>query len=186
MVEEVPRVPIWDTVGRDIENTSYDDIKRVYSIWVCMNMEENTMCHIHLTKEDIVGSYDWKGKLDLLNIVMIGLSKELAVQRESYELHRLLGALLPQELTADEKLNIIGTEYDIPIEDNLRKDVGVMCNLSQGIKEDGIAIGRAEGEAKIIINMHQKGFTAEQIAAITDKEIEEVEKIISGKEPVLV
>ena len=59
---------------RDFENSSYDDIKRVYSIWVYMNMEKNTMSHIHLTKEDIVGSYDWKGKLDLLNIVMIGLA----------------------------------------------------------------------------------------------------------------
>ena len=38
---------------RDFENSSYNDIKRVYSIWICMNMEENTMSHIHLTKEDI-------------------------------------------------------------------------------------------------------------------------------------
>lgn len=43
---------------RDFEKSSYDDIKRVYSIWVCMNMKENTMSHIHLMKEDIVGSYD--------------------------------------------------------------------------------------------------------------------------------
>ena len=28
---------------RDFENSRYDDIKRVYSIWVCMNMDENTM-----------------------------------------------------------------------------------------------------------------------------------------------
>lgn len=28
-----------------------------------------------------------------------------------------------------------------------------MCNLSQGIKEEGIAIGRAEGEAGLIIKM---------------------------------
>ena len=33
---------------RDFENTEYDDIKRVYSIWVCMNMEENSLSHIHL------------------------------------------------------------------------------------------------------------------------------------------
>lgn len=174
---------------RDFEKSSYDDIKRVYSIWVCMNMEENTMSHIHLTKEDIVGSYDWKGKLDLLNIVMIGLAKELAGHDEMYELHRLLGALLSKELTIDEKLNIIGNEYDIPIEENLRKDVSVMCNLSQGIKEDGIAIGEAigeaRGEARIIINMHNNGFTAEQIAAATNKGIEEVKAIIAGKEPVM-
>lgn len=171
---------------RDFEKSSYDDIKRVYSIWVCMNMEENTMSHIHLTKEDIVGSYNWKGKLDLLNIVMIGLAKELAGHEEMYELHRLLGALLSKELTIDEKLNIIGNEYDIPIEENLRKDVSVMCNLSQGIKEDGIAIGEAREKAKIVLSMYNNGFTAEQIASAIDKDVEEVKAIIAGKETVLV
>ena len=126
---------------RDFENSRYDDIKRVYSIWVCMNMDENTMSHIHLTKEDVIGSYEWKGNLDLINIVMIGLARELPEHDETYELHRLLGALLSQELSVDEKLNIIGNEYNIPIEENMRKDVSAMCNLGEGIEEKGIAIG---------------------------------------------
>lgn len=141
---------------RDFENSSYDDIKCVYSIWICMNMEENTMGHIHLTKEDLIGSYEWKGNLDLLNIIMIGLAKELPEHDETYELHRLLGALLSRELTVDEKLDIIGKEYDIPLEENFRKDMSTMCNLSQGVKEEGIAIGRAEGEAGLITKMYKK------------------------------
>ena len=122
-----------------------------------------------------------KGNLDLLNIIMLGLAKNLPEHDETYELHRLLGALLSKELTIDEKLNIIGNEYDIPIEENFRKDVSVMCNLSQGIKEDGIAIG----EAGLIMKMYKNGFTAEQIASATDKDIEEVKAIIAGKEPAL-
>lgn len=171
---------------RDFENSSYDDIKRVYSIWVCMNMDENSMNHIHLMSDNVLGSYEWKRKLDLLNIVMIGLAEELPGHDERYELHRLLGALLSKELTIDEKLNIIGNEYDIPIEESFRKDVSVMCNLSQGIEEKGIAIGKAMGEAaaetKIIVTMHNNGFTAEQIASAINKDIEEVEAIIEGKE----
>ena len=151
------------------------------SIWVCMNMDESSMSHVHLTKEDLIGSYEWKGNLDLLNIIMLGLAKNLPEHDETYELHRLLGALLSKELTIDEKLNIIGNEYDIPIEENFRKDVSVMCNLSQGIKEDGIAIG----EAGLIMKMYKNGFTAEQIASATDKDIEEVKAIIAGKEPAL-
>ena len=164
---------------RDFENSSYDDIKRVYSIWICMNMKENTMSYVHLTKEDLIGSYEWKGNLDLLNIIMLGLAKKLPEHDETYELHRLLGALLSQDLTVDEKLNIIGNEYDIPIEENFRKDVSVMCNLSQGIEEKGIAIG----EAGLIVKMYKNGFTAEQIAAATDKDLEAVKKIIADKEP---
>ena len=167
---------------RDFENSSYDDIKCVYSIWICMNMEENTMSHIHLTKEDLIGSYEWKGNLDLLNIIMIGLAKELPEHDETYELHRLLGALLSRELTVDEKLDIIGKEYDIPLEENFRKDMNTMCNLSQGVKEEGIAIGRAEGEAGLIAKMYKNGLSIELIASATDKTIEEVKTIIEGKE----
>lgn len=55
-----------------------------------------------------------------------------------------------------------------------------MCNLSQGIEEKGIAIG----EARTIMSMYNNGFTAEQIATATDKNIEDVEAIINGKGPV--
>ena len=175
---------------RDFENSSYDDIKSVYSIWICMNMEENTMSHIHLTKEDLIGSYEWKGNLDLLNIIMIGLAKELPEHDETYELHRLLGTLLSRELTIDEKLDIIGNEYDIPLEENFRKDMSTMCNLSQGVKEEGIAIGRREGleegrregHAELITKMYKNGLSIEQIASATDKTVEEVRAIIEGKE----
>ncbi len=166
---------------RDFVNTNYDDIKRVFSIWICMNMSQNSMNYVHLTNDSLLGSYEWSGKIDLLNIVLIGLSQELPEHDEKYELHRLLGALLSKKLTSDEKLNIIETEYDIPIEDSLRKDVSVMCNLSQGIREDATD----EANAKIIMNMHRDGYSSEQIARIVEKTIDEVEAVIKKREPVL-
>lgn len=130
---------------------------------------------------------------------MIGLSEELLGPEEGYELHRLLGALLSQKLTVEEKLTIMETEYHIPVEENLRKDVNVMCNLGEGIEEKAIAIGEARGEAKgeargkargvaetearLVGNMHKNGFTAEQIAAATDMDIKDVEAILAGREP---
>ena len=128
--------------------------------------------------------------MDLLNIIMIGLAKELPEHDETYELHRLLGALLSRELTIDEKLDIIGNEYDIPLEENFRKDMSTMCNLSQGVKEEGIAIGRREGleegrregHAELITKMYKNGLSIEQIASATDKTVEEVRTIIEGKE----
>lgn len=168
---------------RDFVNSHYDDIRSVYSIWVCMNMEENSLSHIHLTQEDLVGKNQWKGNLNLMNIIMIGLSEELPGPEEGYELHRLLGALLSQKLTVEEKLTIMETEYHIPVEENLRKDVNVMCNLGEGIEEKAIAIGEAKTEARLVGNMHKNGFTAEQIAAATDMDIKDVEAILAGREP---
>ena len=100
---------------------------------------------------------------------------------EKYDLHRLLSTLLSAELTVDEKLGIIKTEYSIPVDDKLRKDVSAMCNLSQGIRERTVA----ERDEKIILNMHREGYTSEQIAKIVERTIGEVEAIIKKREPVL-
>lgn len=43
-------------------------MKRVFSIWVCMNMDENSMNYVHLTDDKLLGTYQWQGGLDLLNI----------------------------------------------------------------------------------------------------------------------
>ncbi|MDE5819122.1 MAG: Rpn family recombination-promoting nuclease/putative transposase [Lachnospiraceae bacterium] len=166
---------------RDFVGTNYNDIRRVYSIWICMNMDENSMSYVHLMKDDLLGHYPWKGDLDLLNMVMIGIANELSEHDEAYELHRLLSALLSEDLSVNEKLRIMETEYDIPVSDKIRKDVNEMCNLGQGIRESGEAIG----EAKMILSMHEKGYTLEQIADVAEKTREQIEAIIEMGEPVL-
>jgi hypothetical protein len=171
---------------RDFANTNYNDIKRVFTIWCCLNMDDNSMDYVHLTNDKILGNHKWEGKLDLLNIVLIGIAKELPEHDDQYELHRLLATLFSEKLSADEKLNIMETEYHIPLEDNTRKDVSVMCNLSQGVFEKGEARGKAIGKAEIILNMNKNGFSAEQIAEATNEDIEEITAIIEKRELALV
>ena len=134
---------------RDFVKSNYDDIKRVFSIWICMNMSGNTMSHIHLVKDDMLGEYNWKGNINLINI----------------------STLLSNQLKPNEKFEIIEKEYGIPLTEDLRKDVNVMCNLSQGIVDDT--------EMKIVINMYKNNFTLEQISLATKKSIAEIERIIN-------
>ena len=101
-------------------------------------------------------------------------AEELPEHEKKYELHRLLGALLSQNLTVKERLDIIGNEYAIPIEKDFREDVSVMCNLSQKIKETGIEIGKRE----MILSMHRKGYTTAQIADVAGMKEEQIEDII--------
>ena len=109
-----------------------------------------------------------------------------------------MSTLFSPDLSADKKLGIIETEFGIPLNDGIREDVNIMCNLSQGIKEKSEAIGEARGkvigeaigeargksigEAQFIHNMHRKGYTSGQIAEIAEKSIEEVEAIIEKKD----
>lgn len=138
-----------------------------------MNMEKNILTHMHLTQEDILGDYNWPGKKDLFNIVMIGLAKELPEQGGETSLHRLLGALLSATLAAEKKLDIINTEYNIPIESKLREDVDTMCNLSQGIWE----MAEAAGKEDMILAMRKAGYSYEEIARISGMTKEQIRKI---------
>lgn len=132
------------------------------------------MCHIHLTQDDMIGNYHWRGNLDLINIVMIGLAKELPKLDPEYELHRLLCTLFLPEIPQEERITILENEYDIPVEENFRKDVSVMCNLSQGVKEYGMM----EEKVKVILKMHQKNYTTAEISDIVDIPEDEVQRII--------
>mgnify|MGYP002667724715 FL=1 len=160
-----------------------------------MNMKENSLSHIHMVKDDLLGEQDWKGNLDIPNIVMIGLAKEIPPKEEQYELHRLLGTLLSQTMTAEQKLKLMKQEYNIPVDRNgIKEEVSVMCNLSEGVEEMGYAkgeaagivkgeaqgkvIGRTEERADIILKMHKKGYSLEQIMDVTDMSEAEIKAII--------
>ena len=166
---------------RDFVNTNYDNIKQVFSIWVCMNMEKNSLSHFHLKKDEMLEPYDWKGNTDLLNIVMIGVTNELPKHDGKYELHRLIGALLSDRLRENEKLDIIEKEYKIPLSDDFRKEVDTMCNLSQGIEDRAIERTLID----IVMNMYKNNFSLEQISVATDKSVEEIKKIIEKNDKVL-
>ena len=160
-----------------------------------MNMKENSLSHIHMVKDDLLGEQDWKGNLDIPNIVMIGLAKEIPPKEERYELHRLLGTLLSQTMTAEQKLKLMKQEYDIPVDRHgIRDEVKIMCNLSEGVEEMGYAkgeaagkaagraegekIGEARGKSEIILKMHKKGYSLEQIMDVTDMSESEIKAII--------
>jgi len=157
---------------RDFVNTNYDDIKQVFSIWICMNMDDNSLSHIHLTKDELLKPCNWKGNLDLLNIVLIGITNEIPEHDEKYEMHRLIGALLSSELKEREKLDIIEHEYNIPTSQEFREDVRIMCNLSTGIEERATE----KTSEKFILNMYKKGYTLDQIADVAE----------TGEEPAMV
>ena len=122
-------------------------------------------------------------------LVRIGITNEIPEHDEKYEMHRLIGALLSSELKEQEKLDIIKHEYNIPISQEFREDVRIMCNLSTGIEER--ATERATKKAtektseKFILNMYKKGYTLDQIADVAETGVDEVEAIIKKKEPAM-
>ncbi len=160
--------------NKDFIKSNYDDIKRVYSIWICMNMEENNLCHYHLIKDEILGKYNWKGDGKLINIVLLGITNDIPDYDDEYKLHRLLGTLFSNKLNANEKINIIKKDYNILTKDELGEDVNIMCNLAEGIEEMAIE----KTTENFVMNMYNDGCTLDKIAKMTDLNIDSVKTII--------
>lgn len=133
---------------RDFVGDNYDDIKRVYTIWICMNMDSCIWNYVHLANDALMGNFDWEGKLDMINIVLLGIPNELPEKGDRYELHRLLSTLFSVDLPPEKRIDILQDEYNIAHEDAFRKEMMEMCNLSEGIWERGIKEGEARGEAR--------------------------------------
>lgn len=75
--------------------------------------------------------------------MIVGLSDEEDEDKQG--LLRMLDVLLTSSKTVGEKREILKSDFDIEMTDEMNEEVSIMCNLSQGILEKGLKQGRAEG-----------------------------------------
>lgn len=157
--------------GTEFTHSQYQKIKKVVSIWVCMAPKEerkNTITRYHLTEENLVGSVREKLEdYDLIDVVMLCLGGE---DRERYSgVLKMLDVLLSPKTGEAEKRKILGDEFDIPMTETLEREVHLMCNLSQGVRE----LGRTEGREDTLVGsirslMTNMGWTLEKAMEALD------------------
>lgn len=128
---------------REFANQQYNEIKKVYSIWIVMNAKEETMDKIHLQKEDILGVSRWKPMYDILNVIIIRIRNALQ-EDNTQKLHRLLTALFAENVAFEKRCDVL-EEFGIGLEEGRKEKVNHMCNLGEGIWERGIEAGMELG-----------------------------------------
>lgn len=129
---------------REFRNQNYNDIRKVYSIWIVMNSPADSMNHIRLKSDDILGTSRWKPMYEILNVIIVRIRKKTAGKEN--KLHRLLSVLFETEMSTDDKSHILEEEYGIEMEGNRREMLLSMCNLSQGIREEAMEKGMKQGD----------------------------------------
>lgn len=74
-----------------------------------------------------------------------------------HELHRFLGAIFAQELSFSEKEKNLVKEFGIKLEGDRKERLTNMCNLGEGIWEQGIEQGKISGiiETCMKLNMSE-------------------------------
>jgi len=133
--------------GTEFETINYNEIKKVYSIWICRDVPkvlENAITCYEMSERNIVGNVkEVKSNYDLISVVMVYLGQ--ANNQKQSNLLSLLNQLLSEELKAEDKLAILERDYQIPRTKKLEGEIQYMCNLSNGLVEKGIYKGVAQG-----------------------------------------
>ena len=87
------------------------------------------------------------------------------------------GSLFHSTRATTEKKKILEEEFGVAMNEELEREVLVMCNLSQGVKAEGISIG----EMRMLVKQVRKGrVTIEEAAEDAGMTVEEFKKILEN------
>ena len=150
--------------NREFTDFSYRKLKKVYSIWVCMDSPENrknTVTSYQMTEKNLIGSVKEPiVNYDLLSVIMICPA---GPEADNYEgILKLLHTLLSNETSETEKREVLEDEFHIQMTREMESEVSAMCNLSQLVEEKGIQKGIEKGIEKGI----QKGIEEERVSSL--------------------
>ena len=142
------------------DSAQYDNMKKVYSIWICMDCPED--------KKDSIVSYSLKPEIlyqgnnrlnidytyDYVSVVVVHLSGNPECSQ-----NQLIGMLdtLLSEMDVKTKKQKLQEEFQLPMTVEIDQEVSDMCNLSLGLWEKAAAEGRMQGVREGIAEGERKG-----------------------------
>ena len=133
--------------GVEFTNDHYGDLQKVYSIWICMNAPKrraNSMNVYEITEKQVAGHVKLKKPdYDLMTGIVLWLGDPAS--KEYKGIFKMLHTLLSNKVKEPKKRQVLEEEYDIQMSEKMEKEVSAMCNLSQGILEQGIQQGERKG-----------------------------------------
>ena len=166
--------------GTEFDKMDYGKIKKVYSIWICIDppkKRRGTITAYKVREHDLVGKAgEPTANYDLLTVVMVCLGGK---RRKA--ILRLLNTLLSKTTATATKKKVLERAFNIPMSIKFEKGVKSMCNLSEGVYrrgydtgynsgyDSGYGSGFDKGKAQDIRKLMQKmSVTREQAMDILD------------------
>ena len=132
---------------------------------------------------------------DLQNIIVIKLGDADDIScEENADILKFLDVLLSMSMGVDDKIRILEEDFNIPMTTEVEKGVNDMCNLGEGIYENGLSAGIAEGTVKgriegreegvisTLLDLVKDGSISKELAAQkANKSVEEIEDLMREK-----
>ena len=132
--------------GINFVNSEYDKIKKVYSIWICMDADDDgdSISRISLKQDTLFGMpYDFT-ELDKMCGMVIRIRNSRNVTESRNRLIAMLEDVLSRE-DSDVKKRKLEEKYAMKMTLELEGRINRMCNLSDVVVERGIELGIQQG-----------------------------------------
>ena len=160
-------------------HSDYDSLKRVRSIWICLDSSEDgdSIEEINLDSRTVFGTKPNPYNIDLMRGIIIRIRKGENIKESQNTLISMLEKLL-SKMGAEEKKRILSSEYGMIMTTELEGRLQTMCNWSQTIEELATERGIKKERLNAIERMLRAGATKEQIIlyGYTEEELLETEK----------
>ena len=163
--------------------SNYDDIKDVYSIWICMDTEadEDSIIELGLQPRVIYGKTSWLPQRNIMNGAVIRIRSRADVEESKNKLIALLEVLFSNRLKQD-KMNQL-EEYGLEMTTELEGCVNDMCNISDLLVEESEERGeknaRLDNIRTLMRKLNQTADEAMDMLDIDENDREEYRKILN-------
>ncbi len=162
-------------------HSDYDNLKKVRSIWLCLNNSEDgdSIEEIRLDRTTVFGKKADSYPVDLMRGIIINIRSGENIKDSQNILISMLEKLL-SKASVDEKKRILTENYGMVMTTELEGRMNSMCNWSEAIMEKGMEKGMKKERLNAITRMIQAGATKEQIISFgyTEKEFMEAENAL--------
>lgn len=141
---------------------------------------QNTLIRYSIRPEQLIGNAVEKSEnYDLMSVVTICLGES---GTENYTgIVKFMDVLLSSSRAATEKKKILEEEFGVAMNEDLEREVLVMCNLSQGVKAEGREEGISIGEMRMLVQLVRDGdLKMERAAEKAKMTVEQFKKVMEN------
>ena len=143
--------------GTVFTGSHYEKLKKVYSVWICMDppkSRENTITRYFIQEGNLIGRVREPVKnYDLLSVLLLCPGDPASQNSEG--ILKLLGVLLSSKIKAEEKKKLLEQNFHVEMNRTMEREVEQMGSLSQGVEQRGIQKGIQRGIKKGILESIQ-------------------------------
>lgn len=167
--------------GTEFTGRDYDNIRKVYSIWICMNAPDyigNAISKYQICKEDLIpGIPDQRNTYDKMTVVTVCLNPK---SEKGNPLTRMLGLLLSPKIKGKVKIQQLKEDFSIPMESKtMGEELNQMCNLSDYVEELGIEQGREQLLLQLVEKKLARGISIPEIADALEETEETIRQLVN-------